>query len=1097
MGMLEVLTINFGPSLMKVVSKLWLKDVPFIEEATDCVNDVLKGKIEKFATRRSTEQLFDNLQDEIAKRLSDTIAVEFGDIPEGDKIAAILSVKEIFDSLDLSEEMARTDLDASRLQQSARLKSDNYFNLLGEKGKGIADLVLDESCAYIVSLAGKLPDFQIAATRELLKRTSVLQAELSAVLDGVMKMRDGQKNDVSKVQASFETSYRRTVVFKLDRLHLFGLRLIGAGARDYELSIAYVTLTSSTGDGLRSGNIDEYLPNMRRVLIRGEAGSGKTTLMQWLAVRAAKRDFVGALEHWNEYMPIYLKLRDYADGVFPNPEKFIESIAPSSHGLMPAGWVHHILRKSALLIIDGVDEIPAAKREDFFDWINELSHSFEDAVIVVSSRPAALDAEKNSSTLAKRLGRLKFESLTLEPMSLHDSENLISHWHTAVGRDLQGEEVQKKLEQYDLSLRKSIRERPAIASLASNPLMCAMICALNWDRQQELPSKRMELYKLALEMLLHTREAERKISAVNLAKIGPKAKEELLEGLAYWMLRNGYSEAAQNEVVIQIEILIKRLPAVDENPSEILQELLERSGVLRQPQHGVIDFIHRTFLEYMAASAAVKQGDIGVLVERAQEESWRETIVFAAGHAEGVVRDKLIGELLKKPLLRFNKKVREADVTTVCCLETASASLDPELLGRLKEKSKALFPPKDFASARLLGPAAALEPTLLMGHNEKGEQAIASCIRCAGMVAGNEMLSVIGSYAHINSSAVAEELLQAWPMFEFNTYVECVIKKMPFFIRLGFDLDENDLEIFYCLQFLIIRDSGRINILQISEKLELFFREGILLVGGQGRYEGGGLTRVAEDMIVMIADGKNRLRIYKKFTMADAERIAALKSIKRLVIDSFAEPEVLSVLAGLPNLKDITVNNSMNLSHIVEMKNLTDLKINVMTGFYEDLMFDSDLVFLNKCPGIKRLTIEGVGKKSSSINFSRSIIYIEELNLLNFPLNFGDRFPLLSKLSVLSNFTYDEDLRYDGLQSLEYLALDLKGDSDKNLTIVLPESLIEFKVNKFSRFTIRNIHDIKKMRVVELYSVNSEDKPSILKLFQSGVDVLLKSGNGL
>jgi predicted NACHT family NTPase len=48
------------------------------------------------------------------------------------------------------------------------------------------------------------------------------------------------------------------------------------------------------------------------VVIAGEAGSGKTTILQWLAVQAAQRSFGVELDEWNKLVPFFIQLRNYA-----------------------------------------------------------------------------------------------------------------------------------------------------------------------------------------------------------------------------------------------------------------------------------------------------------------------------------------------------------------------------------------------------------------------------------------------------------------------------------------------------------------------------------------------------------------------------------------------------------------------------------------------------------------------------------------------------------------------------------------------------------------------------------------------------------------
>jgi hypothetical protein len=673
MALLEVLTINLGAALIKVTAKAWLGD-SWAEAAVAPLTETLKKAIPDFETRWAAEQLFTDLQSKVAQRLATVIERLFPAMPENEQRAAVLAVSEVFERISVQKDIFESELDAVRLEAIARPHTQQCFRMLGSETEAFARFLLRESCNFAVALVGKMPNFQVAASREILKRHRELSADLEKVLETVLAMRRDASEAGMREAQNFELQYRRALVQRLDRLELFGLRLIGAGAREYPLSVAYVTLTA-TGDsqgGLQ--RVDDALAGKSRMLTRGEAGSGKSTLLQWLAVRAANRDFEAPLESWNERIPIYIRLRDYAEWDLPPPENFIEGTARNLLDLMPDRWAHTVLR-SALVLVDGIDELPANRRRAFVSWMRDLTSDFPDALFAVTSRPAALDSSE-PILVGAELGKSGYVSLILEPMALADSEALVAQWHSAVARDRPEEAA--KLESYERDLRQSLRDRPAIRNLASNPLLCSMICALNWDRRQRLPDDRMELYRLALEMLLERRDEERAVQPAYIQELNRSEREELLDEIAYWMLRNRYSEAKQERVEEQIGRILPRFAHINANASQLLQELLERSGILRRPQYGTIDFIHRTFLEYMAARAAIAAGDIGALVEGASDESWREAVVFAAGHAKGKSRADLVEELLRRPW--FRSRPLQARVTAACCLETVGRNLDPQLL---------------------------------------------------------------------------------------------------------------------------------------------------------------------------------------------------------------------------------------------------------------------------------------------------------------------------------------------------------------------------------------------------------------------------------
>lgn len=116
----------------------------------------------------------------------------------------------------------------------------------------------------------------------------------------------------------------------------------------------------------------------------------------------------------------------------------------------------------------------------------------------------------------------------------------------------------------------------------------------------------------------------------------------LLRHLAYWMVRNGYTDAPAEDA----EARLTSMGQIDATPRHVFRHLLNRGGVLREPVPGRIDFVHRTFGDYLAAKAAVDEDDIGARAANAHRDDWRDVLVMAAGHARLGQRTKLIERLL-------------------------------------------------------------------------------------------------------------------------------------------------------------------------------------------------------------------------------------------------------------------------------------------------------------------------------------------------------------------------------------------------------------------------------------------------------------------
>ena len=152
----------------------------------------------------------------------------------------------------------------------------------------------------------------------------------------------------------------------------------------------------------------------------------------------------------------------------------------------------------------------------------------------------------------------------------------------------------------------------------------------------------MGLYGAALELLLEQRDVERDIPAHSGVALEREQKTRLLQELAWQLTVFGRTEMATTTAVRRVAEKITTMPRVAAGPAEVLNYLLQRSGVIREPVPGRIDFIHRTFQEYLTARQAADNADIEPLIARAHLDQWRETIIMAAGHANSPLRRDLL-----------------------------------------------------------------------------------------------------------------------------------------------------------------------------------------------------------------------------------------------------------------------------------------------------------------------------------------------------------------------------------------------------------------------------------------------------------------------
>ena len=510
----EPAVIALGAAVVRSACKLWLGNRQYGDEVTSEVVDMFAGLVSNRFDQRKIGRFFDDCSDIVARRLAALLDAEFSAVPDNEREAAVSAVSDTFAAAHLTDNaLFDADLDARLVERQLRPASRLILPgaLLSEGAGEIYWLVLRESCSYLVEVVTTLPRFSSGALTELLRRESAVLETLSRVLSRLPERRGVD---------DFAADYRRAVANRLDRMELFGVTLADENRR-YPLSIAYIGLSvvrrsgregllvmrsePEPGDLLAGSGVQRaegMLGRTRRSLVIGQAGSGKTTLLQWLAVRSALADFDRPLAGLNGTVPFFIPLRRYVNRDMPGPEEFPLAVGRNVAHEMPPGWVHGLLRSGqALVLVDGVDEMPEGQREQVRTWLDGLIGTFRDARYVVTSRPAAISEQW--------LDQLGFTASELQPMSAPDIREFVHQWHAAMADEVADAEDRRELAHYEESLLAAIDGDRHLRALTVSPLLCALVCALNRERRTRLPRDRMEIYDAALDMLLERRDRER------------------------------------------------------------------------------------------------------------------------------------------------------------------------------------------------------------------------------------------------------------------------------------------------------------------------------------------------------------------------------------------------------------------------------------------------------------------------------------------------------------------------------------------------------------------------------------------------------------
>ncbi|MHB9758621.1 NACHT domain-containing protein [Streptomyces sp. BYX5S] len=789
----EAAAIGVGRVVATRALGMWLAPRRRERESRAELSELVRARVPGMRAQRAVDRQFEQMADAVAARLEPLLAHEFRELTDAGRRSALDAVTDTFAHADLSDAaVIGSDADPVRLARALHAAHPAPPGL-DEAAARFHDLVFAECCDCYVRILRRLPQYTERAVTELLGRTTSLGTEVSRILER-LPARSLYAPEGSGEDDAFLREYLELVAASLDEMELFSFA--AEAMPRARLSVAYVSLRAGDeagpaaprpGRSVRTGagawveaeeagqgqGVEAALRPHRRVLLRGEAGSGKTTLLRWLAVTAARSVFTGELDGWNGLVPVLVKLRRYAGRPLPRPDELLDSVAGPLTGHMPSAWMdRHLAAGRVLLLVDGVDELLSEDRARVRQWLRALLLAYPDNRVVVTSRPAAARWDW--------LRAQDFKTLRLNRMRPSDLVAFVRQWHEAVAAS--GDRLPCRVDElpfYERSLLTSVQDRAHLQALAGTPLVAALLCALHLSRRRQLPRNRMELYQVALETLVQRRDAERGVPSAGALPLSLTDKVHILRALAWRLSDNNRSEISHDVAVVHVNLVMRSMRHLDNvDPGAVLDHLIARSGVLRAPAEGWVDFMHRTFQEYLAAAEAAAQDRMGNLVERAHLDLWRETVVLAAGHANQRQRVELVGGVLDRARAEPRNR-RTLRLLAAACLETMT-TVPTQLLEQLDAAQDSLLPPRRHSDATSLATVGASLTRRLPESLDGLPPGIATAtIRTAALIGGAPALDLLVEYTKDPRPQVHRALAGAWEYFDPQEFARRVLAALP------------------------------------------------------------------------------------------------------------------------------------------------------------------------------------------------------------------------------------------------------------------------------------------------------------------------------
>ena len=394
--------------------------------------------------------------------------------------------------------------------------------------------------------------------------------------------------------------------------------------------------------------LDEYLSTRTQALIVGEAGSGKTSLLRFLALdilserpvlKVTKERFKSAIPVWLPFA-LWVRMSVERDAPAPIEDVISEFFRAQGEAGLADDMRRAVLGKGIMLLVDGLDE---ASDETAAHTLAAILTAFVDRSgipVFATSRP---HGARNLSGLGDSWDRSDLAALSDE-----QRHALAKLWF----RVLESFEAGTSATQSQINARANRKADAFIAALQVNagitrlsqtPLFLLAFMSLH-RRGQNLPRNRFAASQEIVDQLIEHQPRRRDVSALSTRSSSSelRLRNRVIADFAFALqsgdLRGSIPDAAaQEEAVARAARLIReRQQSADQESADAAARAIfsfteERAGLLVNKAPCNIGFLHLSLQEYLTAHHLMQRSlteKVSFVSANAGRARWREPILY-------------------------------------------------------------------------------------------------------------------------------------------------------------------------------------------------------------------------------------------------------------------------------------------------------------------------------------------------------------------------------------------------------------------------------------------------------------------------------------
>lgn len=403
---------------------------------------------------------------------------------------------------------------------------------------------------------------------------------------------------------------------------------------------------STSHASVRRVPISHFLADTERALILADAGTGKTTLLRYLAldILSDEPTMEAVGKKFSGYVPIWVPFalwarisegKDRPSGLEDVVYAFLDALSAPEL----ADAMRRVLRSGRfVLLVDGLDE---TSNQEIADTLIVSLSSFAErsrAPLFATSRPHGLKALTGIGG--------NWSKARLAPLTKSQGDELALLWYRILeahelGPSVSSRDVERQARVRSSSFTRALTSSPGISRLAQTPLFFLSLLKL-YRLGRDLPRNRFDASREIIEQLVDHQPKRRAKDAMKFGSMQKmRQRERVLEDFAYAVhsgkLRGTVADGASDVAAVEraTGVIMQRTAggnsdAAEQDAAAIFTFSEETAGLLVRKTQKDVGFLHRSLQEYFAGAYLAQlpfSARLSFIAEHSGQAIWKEPIL--------------------------------------------------------------------------------------------------------------------------------------------------------------------------------------------------------------------------------------------------------------------------------------------------------------------------------------------------------------------------------------------------------------------------------------------------------------------------------------